>query len=141
QAREQLQCIAQAGDGSYIDAGDTETLTSALTHVSTRAFRPFTVAGEPVVGTPQAADAPALGEGQFTDTMPVNQDTSKFYRLQRTTPGSTLHVGVTMRPEGGGLGSYRLWLESPDGDSCGTIHGSPWSAGAGNSFGTAGVSS
>ncbi|USQ75683.1 vWA domain-containing protein [Ornithinimicrobium cryptoxanthini] len=141
EAREQLQCIAEAGNGTYIDAADTDTLTSALTQMSTRAFRPFSVAGDPVVGTTDPATAPTVGEGQFTDTMPINQDTPKFYRLQRTTPGSTLHVGVTMRPEAGGLGSYRMWLESPDGDSCGTIHGSPWSAGAGNSFGTAGVSS
>src|SRR5690606_2200119 len=86
EARQQLQCIAEAGNGSYIDAADTQSLTTALTQVSTRAFRPFTISGEPVIGTPQAAGAPEVGVGQFTDTTPSNETTSKFYRLQRTQP-------------------------------------------------------
>lgn len=139
EARAQLQCIAEAGNGSYIDAADTESLTSALTQVSTRAFRPFSIAGEPVEGTPTAPPAPVLGVGQFTDTMPLNEESAKFYRLQRTVPGSTLHVGITSRPESGGLGSYRMGLETTEGDSCGTNHALAWSAAAGNSFGTTAV--
>lgn len=141
EARQQLQCIAEAGKGLYLDADDTASLTSALTRVSTRAFRPFTISGEPVEGTLSASDAPVLGEGQYTDRMPESVTTGTYYRLRRTVPGSTLHVGLTMRPERGGMGSYRLWLETTDGESCGTIHGSPWSVGQGNSFGTAGLSS
>lgn len=140
-AREQLRCIAEAGNGQYVDAQDAESLTSALTQVSTRAFRPFAISGEPVEGTLQVTDAPSLAAGQFTDTMPSNSDTQKHYLLSRTAPGSTVHVGVTMRPTSGGLGSFLLRLETADGRSCDVQHGSPWSAGAGNSFGTAAVNS
>lgn len=141
QAREQLRCIADAGNGQYVDAQDTESLTSALEQVTTRAFRPFAVSGQPVVGTPTLDGAPTLVEGQFTDTMPINREIQKHYLLPRSAVGSTVHVGVTMRPKRGGLGSYLLRLATAEGRSCDVQHASPWSAGAGNSFGTAAVNS
>lgn len=141
QAREQLRCVAEAGNGSYIDATDADSLTDALTQVSTRAFRPFTIAGEPVVGTPAPQGAPALGAGQFTDTLAEDNGESKHYLIDRSLPGSTLHVGVTMRPDSGGSDAYLLHLETPDGRLCNTDSGSPFALGGGNSFGTAVVAS
>lgn len=141
-AREELQCIAEAGNGQYFDATDTETLTSALQQVSTRAYRPFTITGDPVVGSlTSASDAPVLGAGQYTDTLPEREDETKHYRIPRTMPESTLHVGVTMRPNGGGFSSYRLSLGTVAGRGCGTDTATPWSAARGSSFGTAAVSS
>jgi Ca-activated chloride channel family protein len=141
EARRQLQCIAAAGNGLYLDANDTESLTGALTRVSTRAFRPFTISGEPVEGTRSASDAPVLGEGQYTDRLPSDVNSGRYYRIPRTLPRSTVHVGVTMRAEGQSNGSFRLWLDTLDGRTCGTIAGQPWTIGQGNAFGTAGVSS
>lgn len=141
QAREQLRCIADAGGGQYFDATDTETLTSALEQVATRAFRPFTIAGEPVVGTSQPADAPTLGAGQFTDTLADQVMEAKHYRIERTSPGSVIHAGVTMRPDRGGLSAFQLRLETVDGGYCGGAVGMPWSAASSSSFGTAAVAS
>lgn len=141
QAREQLQCIAEAGNGQYVDATDTDTLTSALETFSTRAFRPFTVSGEPVEGSLDVADAPTLGAGQFTDTLAGEEQVRKHYLLERTSAGSLLTAGVTMRPERGGLGAFTLAIETLDGRHCGTRVGMPWSGGMGNSFGTAMVNS
>jgi len=140
-AREQLRCIADAGGGQYFDATDTESLTSALEQVSTRAFRPFSIAGEPVVGTPQPADAPVLGAGQFTDTLADREMEAKHYRIERTSPRSVIHAGVTMRPDRGGLSAYQLRLETVDGRYCGGAVGTPWSAGSSSSFGTAATAS
>lgn len=141
QAREQLQCIAAAGNGTYIDATDTDTLTSALTQVSTRAFRPFTIMGEPVVGTTDPESAPTLVAGQFTDHAAINEEVTTWYRVRRTVPGSTLHIGLTMRPEHGGTSSYQLYLETPEGRGCDSTVGTPWGAGMSNTFGTASVRS
>lgn len=140
-AREQLRCIAEAGNGTYIDAADTKTLTSALTQASTRAFRPFSITGEPVEGTVDPAGAPTLVAGQYTDHAATSEQVNTWYRIQRTTPGSTLHVGLTMRPEQGGTSSYQLYLQTPDGSVCAGATGMPWGAGMSNTFGTAGLRS
>lgn len=141
QTRSQLQCIAEAAGGSYYDAADGETLSSALTRISTRAFRPFTISGTPVQGTPDVADAPVLGEGQYTDTMAQDKARAKHYLVRRQLTGSVLHAGATMRPERGGLSAYDVVLATRDGDTCGMSVAMPWSGGAGNSFGSTGTSS
>src|SRR5699024_3188470 len=48
EAREQLQCIADAGGGQYHDASDAETLTHTLERLSSRAFQPFSLHGDEV---------------------------------------------------------------------------------------------
>ena len=141
QTRTQLQCIADAGGGTYYDAADTDTLTTALTRISTRAFRPFTITGTPVEGTVQIADAPVLTPGQYTDTLALSKGQAKHYLLRREIPGSILHAGATMRPDRGGLSAYDVRLTTRAGDVCGMSFGMPWSGGAGNSFGTTGTSS
>lgn len=141
EAREQLQCIAEAGNGTYIDATDTDTLTSALRQVSTRAFRPFTIMGEPVEGTTDQMSAPTLVAGQYTDHAAINEDVYTWYRIKRTVPGSTLHVGLTMRPERGGTSSFQLLLQTRDGRGCDSEVGVPWGAAMSNTFGTAAVQS
>lgn len=98
-AREQLQCIAAKGKGTYYDADSADELVATLDRLSTRAFRPFGVAGTPVVGTPTPGDAPSLTPGAaYTDTVPTGQD-AKHYLVERTIPGSTLHVALAARPD------------------------------------------
>lgn len=96
-ARQQLQCIADAGNGTYYDAKDAASLTTSLTKLSQRALRPFTVSGTPVVGTPAADGAPEIAAGQYTDTLTTGEG-RRHYTLRRTIPGSTLRVAVTLRP-------------------------------------------
>lgn len=100
-ARNQLRCISEAGNGTYLDANDTESLTAALDVLVTRAFRPFTISGIPVDGVPHQdgdampADAPVLSPGsQYADEIPPERQ-GLMYRIERETPGSTLHVGFT----------------------------------------------
>ncbi|WP_167005251.1 VWA domain-containing protein [Mumia sp. ZJ430] len=118
--RKQLRCIADAGHGTYYDADDAASLTERLEVTSTRAFRPFDFTGTPVTGTASAFDAPEIGVGQWLDKVPI-RDTVAFYKIPRTIPGSTIHVGATTQTPGDSLGSgLVLDLTGTDGTtSCG----------------------
>lgn len=96
-ARTQLQCIADAGNGTYYDAKNADQLTTSLSKLSQRALRPFTVSGTPIVGTASASGAPEVTAGQYTDTLTTG-DGARHYTVRRTVPGSTLRVALTMRP-------------------------------------------
>lgn len=120
-AREKLQCVADAGGGTYYDADDTESLVDGLTQAQTRSARPFDLTGEPIEGTPDVDDAPTMeAPGQYLDTLPV--DGPLFYDVPRTQSGSTIHVGVTFPGTGGSAGEsvyMRVYPGSePDGQSC-----------------------
>jgi Ca-activated chloride channel family protein len=67
-ARKQLQCIAEAGGGSYYDASRSGDLSEALRKLAQRALRPFAMSGTPVRGAEEPADGPELGAGQYVDS-------------------------------------------------------------------------
>ena len=92
EARQDLECIAQAGNGEYFDADDAETLNNTLQRLSLRAFQPFQLEGEPVEGAADIADAPALEPGQYVDTW---KEGPQYYRIPRTMENSSLHVGAS----------------------------------------------
>ena len=103
--RKQLSCIAEAGNGTYYDADDAESLTRSIDTVSARAFRPFDLTGEKVTGGSQPVDAPTLDAGkQYLDKLPLAGST-QYYRIDRTIPRSTIHVGTTARTAAGSIGS------------------------------------
>ena len=52
--RRQLECIAKAGGGTYVDAQDPEALKRELLAAFARAFRAYEATGTPVQGTPDA---------------------------------------------------------------------------------------
>ena len=97
-ARKQLQCIADAGDGSYYDAGDTSALQEAIRKLTQRALRPFEVSGTPVEGTPDPGSAPAIGVGQYRDRYDTSNE-PRYYTIERT-PGSvvTASIGTVVKP-------------------------------------------
>lgn len=105
-ARRALQCVAAAGGGTYYDAADAGDLTDSMTRFADRAFRPFGFSGEPVRGIPHAEEAPVpedlpvLTSGLWQDRLP-RRDRPLLYRVARTEPGSTLHVGSTSPAEQG----------------------------------------
>ncbi|AQP44727.1 VWA domain-containing protein [Tessaracoccus flavus] len=123
-AREQLKCIAEAGAGTYYDAADAGTLTTTLTTLSTRTARPFTVQGTPVEGTPTPEAAPLLEVGQYVDTSASSTQgtTTKYYRVPRTQPGSTIRVSMIGRlptaKDGVNRGRWDWRLSTPDGIEC-----------------------
>lgn len=94
-ARDTLRCVAERGNGTYYDAQDAGDIVDSLVESAARAARPFDFTGDPVQGTPTAADAPELTSGQYLDTMPTSGPI--LYRVRRTAPGSTVHVGITTR--------------------------------------------
>ena len=135
EARTQLQCIADAGHGTYFDAQDSATLIAAMDRLATRAFRPFAVAGTPVVGTPTPDGAPELVAGQYTDMVGA-VDEPRHYLVRRTLAGSSLHVGFTAIPgHDATYGQVGLRLESLDGTDCSaaypTSYGDAWTIMAG----------
>lgn len=119
-ARKQLQCIADAGNGSYYDAKDADTLTTSLTKLSTRALRPFTVSGTPVRLSDDTTKAPELGPGQYVDSF-IGQGAPRYGRITRT-PGSTLRVAVMARPPASASNTdaerWTVTITTPDGASC-----------------------
>ncbi len=126
-ARTQLQCIADAGHGTYYDARDAAALTTSLNKLSQRALRPFTVTGTPVQGTRTQAGAPLLAPGQYTDQAGSAKVSSTFYRVERTMPDSTLRVTVDGRPSASAYMSseqLRVSLTTPDDRQCGSEAGS-----------------
>lgn len=117
-AREQLECIAEAGDGSYYDADEADDLSEAIRKITTRALRPFGISGTPVAGTKDPAGAPELEVGQYRDRYD-SSETVRYYRVPRA-PGSTVTVGVTslVRARSQTSDSWELELASASGESC-----------------------
>lgn len=99
-ARTQLQCIAEAGGGSYFDAKDATALAAALPKVTTRALRSFQATGKPIKGTTDPVEAPALTPGTWSDSL-VDDGDPIYYRV-RFAEGSTLHANVAIRPQPAG---------------------------------------
>ncbi|WP_051218045.1 VWA domain-containing protein [Nocardioides insulae] len=116
-AREQLQCVAEKGGGTYYDAADAAEMESTMTRISERAMQPYAATGDPVTGTENISEAPVLTEGTYADTMPVTS-AKRFYLLDRTIPGSTLRVGLTAQPYADQ--SLDLTLSTGAGAECGS---------------------
>lgn len=90
-ARRQLRCIAEAGGGSYVDAGDADELLEELRAALARAFRSYEPTGKPVSGVVDPASAPTITPGEYLDTV---------------RPGETRHYAVEV-PKG-----RRLWFSA-----------------------------
>ena len=99
QAQQQLQCVASAGGGQYYDATTQAELGDSLSKLAERASHPFEITGEPVTGTPTIDGAPTISYGTWIDSigLPGTVDATKFYRVKRTIPGSTLHISASMK--------------------------------------------
>ncbi len=121
-ARQQLQCIADRGNGTYYNVDSADEIASTLTRVSQRAVRPFTLTGTPVEGTRTPESAPIIAQGQWTDFIggEGTPDAALHYRVQRRIPHSTLHVTVTTRGTPDKWDSVAATLADPQGTECST---------------------
>ncbi|NYF99081.1 vWA domain-containing protein [Janibacter cremeus] len=120
-ARKQLQCIADAGDGTYYDAKDADQLATSLTKISTRAVRQFSVEGTPITLTEDKTDAPTVTPGRYTDTFSVSAE-PRYARIKRT-PNSIVHIGLVARPpfQDREMNDSEFWeiiTYTPDGEQC-----------------------
>lgn len=112
-ARDQLECIADRGNGTYYDADDAGEIEEQLERVATRAVRPFVLTGTPIVGGP--ADAPTPVEvGDYTDTIGASGE-AKHYVFRRTTEGSTLRVAALTQGQSTLSEGLTMQVEGPDG--------------------------
>ncbi|HEV2928379.1 MAG TPA: VWA domain-containing protein, partial [Propionibacteriaceae bacterium] len=120
-ARQQLQCIAKAGDGNYYDADNTSDLEDAVRRITQRSLRPFQTTGTPVEGTVDQAGAPQIGPGQYKDTYDAS-NTPRYYRITRA-PGSTVTASIAtiVRPyPTQNTENWTLTLATRDGTPCAT---------------------
>ena len=68
-ARRQLQCIAKAGGGSYVDVPDADKLGDELAAALARAFRSYEPSGTKVTGGTAQSQPTALGTGLYQDVI------------------------------------------------------------------------
>ncbi|MCA0335738.1 MAG: VWA domain-containing protein [Actinobacteria bacterium] len=117
-ARTQLQCIADAGRGTYYDAADADQLATTFKKLSVRAVRSFSATGTPVKGVPVSqgqpapTTAPTITAGQYVDSLTTG--TRSAYRIERTIPNSAIHVSVTAAAPGyqdGHTETTRIYLD------------------------------
>jgi Ca-activated chloride channel family protein len=71
-ARRQLQCIADAGGGRYVDADDAQALGGRLRSLTARALRPYVTQGKALEGVPDPASAKLYGAGQYVTEVPAS---------------------------------------------------------------------
>lgn len=78
------------------------------------------LAGTPVTGTPDASQAPVITTGRYLDRLPATGEL--HYRLPRTAPGTTFHVGALYVGSGNSIGEgIRLKVGTTPGDQgCGS---------------------
>jgi hypothetical protein len=94
QARTELGCIAEAGGGAFVEAGDASELTEALEDVSVRERRQIEMTGSELEGALTPRDAPTGAVNTwYTDT--VLDGETNHYRFE-ITPGSEVRAHAIM---------------------------------------------
>jgi Ca-activated chloride channel homolog len=113
--RRQLQCIADAGGGTYVDAGDPEALRRELLAAFARAFRSYDPSGTPVTGGSSPESAPVIGEGQYLERFRPGDE--KYYAVD-VKPGQKLYASAVAIPPRGldGNGVFAARLITPRGE-------------------------
>ena len=117
--RKQLQCVADAGHGTYYDADSAAELASSLQVSTVRAFRPFRLTGTPVKGAVGNAAMPVIAAGQYLDTMPATSDVLR-YRIRKPA-GGAIWISSTIflsGVESAGLDGQTMKLTDAAGQQC-----------------------
>ncbi|MET9655876.1 VWA domain-containing protein [Streptomyces sp. NPDC006510] len=97
-AREQLECVAVAGNGRYYDAPDAESLARQLQRASQLSADGYRFRGERIAGTATSAGAPVLGPGQYLDT--IGPGEKRYYAVDLDAV-STVDFSATAVPQPG----------------------------------------
>lgn len=117
QARGALQCIANAGHGTYYDVANSRDFAASLEKVATRAARPYTTIGQPVTGAANSLDAPTISNGDWQDRTDGTED--RYYLIRREQARSTVHFSAAFRDPDKTVFNT-VALTTPEGDSCET---------------------
>ncbi|MDQ1009656.1 Mg-chelatase subunit ChlD [Streptomyces sp. V4I23] len=97
-AREQLECIARAGNGRYYDAPDADALARQLQRSAQLSADGYRFDGERVAGTPERDSAPVLRPGQYLDT--IGPGEQRYYAVDLDAE-STVDLSATAVPQPG----------------------------------------
>src|SRR5215207_7786891 len=92
-ARKQLQCIAKAGGGRYVDADNAKELGGQLRSLTARALRPYVTQGKALVGVPDPGQAKLYGAGQFVTTVPASGPAWYSFKIGA---GQTIAISATL---------------------------------------------
>ena len=96
EARAELECIAQAGGGQFLEAADAGSLAESLKFLAQRGVDTYKADGTPFEFADTPEDAKWLGEGQYRTTIPAdaNSEQNQYFRLS-IPPRHHGHVVVT----------------------------------------------
>ncbi|MCX4824409.1 VWA domain-containing protein [Streptomyces sp. NBC_01142] len=97
-ARQQLECIARAGNGRYYDAPDAKALARQLQRSAQLSADGYLFRGKPVEGARTRDTAPALLPGQYLDTIGPGE---KRYYATDLDGVSTVDFSATAVPQPG----------------------------------------
>ncbi len=98
EGRAELECIAEAGHGTYYDAPDGEALGRELERAALLSADGYRFAGEAVEGAADPEDAPLVAPGQYLDTIGPGQTRSYAVELDAA---SAADLSVTAVPHPG----------------------------------------
>ena len=101
-ARRQLQCIADAGGGRYVDADNAQELGGQLRALTARALRPYVTQGRRLEPTAEPATAKLYGPGQYTTE--VSPGSPAWFSF-KVGAGQTLSVSATLPDSPAGIPS------------------------------------
>lgn len=102
-AREQLECIAEAGHGSYREAPDAASLVRQLTRASRLSADAYRLQGRRVDGGTSATGAPGLSPGPYVDD--IGPGETRWYAMTLDA-ASTADLAVTAVPRPGVKAAY-----------------------------------
>ncbi|MGW0553450.1 vWA domain-containing protein [Streptomyces sp. NPDC002926] len=97
-ARQQLECIAKAGNGRYYDAPDAKALARQLQRSAQLSAAGYRFRGKPAEGALKRNAAPALVPGQYLDT--IGPGEQRYYAVDLDA-GSTADFSATAVPQPG----------------------------------------
>ncbi|MGW8889642.1 vWA domain-containing protein [Streptomyces sp. NPDC055749] len=97
-AREQLECIARAGNGRYYDAPDAEALARQLQRAAQLSADGYRLKGDRVAGAATRAKAPVIRPGQYLDT--IGPGEKRYYAVDLDDL-STVDFAATAVPQPG----------------------------------------
>lgn len=96
-ARKELQCIAEAGNGQFLEAKDAGSLATSLKFLAQRDIGKYKVEGTPFEFADSPEDAKWLGQGQYQTkvTPDSNAKTDRYFRVSVPEGYNAL---ITMTP-------------------------------------------
>lgn len=96
-ARKELQCIAEAGNGQFLEAKDASSLATSLKFLAQRDIGKYKVEGTPFEFADSPEDAKWLGQGQYQTkvTPDSNAKTDRYFRVSVPEGHKAL---ITMTP-------------------------------------------